>query len=83
MSERDWMLIRLGQLLDLVARPHRCEEAALPFEVRATLLQLGVPCSEQTPREELVAQLWALKRNLQAAITPGWGGPGITPPSAA
>jgi len=83
MSERDWLLIRLGEMLNRLARPHPCDES-LPVEVRATLRQLGVPCNERTPREELVARLWARKRSLlTAAMHPGWGGPGITPPSAA
>lgn len=76
------MLIRLGQMLDAITRPHRCDEA-LPVDVRATLWQLGVPCNDRTPREELVARLWERKRSLLTAINPGWGGPGITPPSAA
>lgn len=83
MGERDWMLIKLGEMLDRIARPHRCEEEALPLDVRATLWQLGVPCNERTPRQELVARLWARKRSLLTAMHPGWGGPGITPPSAA
>ena len=83
MGERDWMLLRLGEMLDMVARPHRCEEEALPVDVRATLWQLGVPCNERTPREELVAKLWARKRSLLTTIQPTWGGPGFTPPTAA
>jgi hypothetical protein len=82
MREQERTLARLAQVLDVVARPHRCNEP-LPLEVRATLFQLGVPCNELTTREELVASLWARKRTLLMAIQPGWGGPAITPPSAA
>ncbi len=82
MGERERLLRRLGELLDVVARPHGCNEA-VPVEVRAALWQLGVPCSELTPREELVEMLWARKRNLLSAFQPGWGGPGFTPPTAA
>jgi hypothetical protein len=81
MSERDWQLMRLGEMLSLLARPHPCDES-LTVDVRANLWKLGVPCNELTPREELVARLWAKKRSL-TAMQPGWGGPGITPPTAA
>jgi hypothetical protein len=77
------LLIRLGAMLNRLARPHPCDES-VPLDVWATLWQLGVPCSGRTPREELVATLWARKRSLlNAAMQPGWDGPGITPPSAA
>ncbi len=76
------MLVRLGRILDQIARPHRCDEA-LPVEVQASLWQLGVPCNGLTPRDELVASLWARKRSLLVAMQPEWGGPGINPPSAA
>jgi hypothetical protein len=82
MSEHERMLIRVGKLLDQLARPHRCEEA-LPIDVQATLWQLGFPCNELTTREELIPRLWARKRSLMSAGGPGWGGPGLTPPSAA
>lgn len=82
MSERERMLIRLVDIIEQIARPHRYEEA-LPTEVQAGLWQLGFPCNEQTPREELIPQLWARKRSLLTGIGHGWHGPGITPPSAA
>ncbi|HET9782972.1 MAG TPA: hypothetical protein VFR33_14485 [Candidatus Dormibacteraeota bacterium] len=83
MSEHETMLIRVGRLLDQLARPYRCEEA-LPVEVQATLWQLGFPCNDLTPREELIPRLWARKRSLLLSMGgPGWGGPGLTPPSAA
>ena len=82
MSEQELMLVRLGQALDRVARPHRCDEA-LPGELQANLWRLGVPCDAQTPREELVSLLWARKRNLSLAYQPRWDGPGTTPLNAA
>ena len=82
MSERELMLVHLGQVLDQVARPHRCDED-LTEEVQATLWRLGVPCDAQTPREEVVSHLWARKRNLSLAFQPTWDGPGVTPPTAA
>ncbi len=82
MSDREWTLIRLGQQLSRLARPHPCDET-LPDDVREALWQLGVPCNARTAREELVARLWARKRSLLAAAKAGWSGPGITPPSAA
>ncbi len=72
MSEHEELLLQLGDVLARIARPHRVDEA-LPQEVKASLWQLGFPCHELTPREELIAQLWARKRILQ----------GVTPPSAA
>jgi hypothetical protein len=81
MSDHEWLLVQLGDLLSKVARPHRCDDA-IPVDVRAALWQLGLPCSELTPREEVIARLWAKKRSLTAMV-PGWGGPGITPPAAA
>lgn len=80
MSEDERTLMQLGQILDKIARPHRCDEA-LPVDLRAALWQVGVPCTELTPREELVARLWARKRNLLMVVQPGWSGP--TAPSAA
>jgi hypothetical protein len=51
--------------------------------VRASLWQLGLACGDRTTREELVARLWARKRSLLSAMQAGWGGPGVTPPTAA
>jgi len=82
MGEHERMLVRLVTILDQLARPHGCDEA-LPIEVQAGLWQLGFPCDEQTPREELIPKLWARKRSLLIGIGEGWRGPGITPPSAA
>jgi hypothetical protein len=82
MSERELMLVHLGQALDRVARPHRCDEA-LPVELQANLLRLGLPFDAQTPRKQLVSLLWARKRNLSLAFQPRWDGPGTTPLSAA
>lgn len=82
MSDDERTLKLLGEALDRVARPHACDEA-IPVDVRATLWQLGVPCTELTPRQELVARLWARRRTLLMAIQPHWGGPTVTPPSAA
>ena len=82
MSEQEIMLVQLVDALRKVARPHPCDQA-LPVDVQASLWQLGVPCNEATPRQELVAQLWARKRTLQTAARPPWGGPEATPPSAA
>jgi hypothetical protein len=82
MSEHEQMLVSLGKVLEQIARPYGCEEA-LPAEIRAALWQLGFPCSELTPREELIPRLWARKRSLLAGIGSEWSGPGLTPPSAA
>ncbi|HXI96115.1 MAG TPA: hypothetical protein VNG04_08300 [Candidatus Acidoferrum sp.] len=82
MKEKELMLVQLGQALDRVARPHRCDEA-LPVELQANLWRLGVPCEADTPRAELVSLLWARKRNLSVAFEPRWNGPGATPPNAA
>lgn len=82
MSEHERMLVQLGNLLSKVARPYRCEDA-LPDEVREGLWELGFVCSAKTPREELIARLWARKRSLMLSMQPEWGGPGFTPPSAA
>jgi hypothetical protein len=76
------MWVQLGQALDEVARPYRCD-AGLPGAVQASLWRLGVPCDEQTPREQLVALIWARKRSLSLADKPRWGGPGATPPNNA
>jgi len=82
MSEQELMLVQVGQALDQVARPHRCEDV-LPVEVQATLWRLGVPCDELTPRDEVVSLLWARKRNLSLSVQPRWSPPGQTPPTAA
>jgi len=82
MSEHELLLFQLGDVLAKVARPYRCD-AEIPVDVRAQLWQLGLPCTELTPREELVARLWAKKRSLLTAMRPEWGGPGVTPPAAA
>jgi hypothetical protein len=82
MGEHERMLIRLGKMLDQIARPYGCEEM-LPAEVRASLWQLGFPCSELTTREELISRLWERKRSLLMVTGPDWGGPQLTPPSAA
>lgn len=82
MSEQEIMLIQLKDALRKVARPYAWDQA-LPVDVQASLWRLGVPCDEATPREELVAQLWARQRSLQMAVHSPWGGPGSTPPSAA
>jgi hypothetical protein len=76
------MLVQVGQVLQAVARPYRCD-APLPGHVQASLWRLGVPCGELTPREHVVAILWARKRSLSSAVQPPWRGPGATPPSAA
>jgi hypothetical protein len=82
MSEHELLLVEVGNLLSRVARPHACDDG-LPDDVQAGLWALGLPCGEETSREELVARLWARKRSLLLTVQPGWGGPGITPPSAA
>jgi hypothetical protein len=82
MSEREKLLVRLGKLLEQIARPHPCHQA-LPAEVQASLWQLGFQCDEATPREELIPRIWERKRTLLAGVGPEWGGPGLTPPSAA
>ena len=81
MSEHELMLVELGELLARVARPHRCDDV-LPVDVQATLWQLGLPCTELTSREDVIARLWAKKRSLLTAMEPV-GGPGVTPPAAA
>lgn len=82
MGEHERMLAQLGEMLAKIARPHRADDD-LPLEVKVNLRQLGFPCSELTTREELITRLWARKRSLLTAMQPEWGGPGITPPSAA
>jgi len=82
MSEHELMLVQVGEVLSKVARPHRCDDA-LPVDVRAALWQLGFACNELTSREEVIVRLWAKKRSLLSTMQPGWGGPGVTPPTAA
>ena len=82
MSEHERMLVTLGRVLERIARPHPAGES-LPMEVQASLWQLGFPCNELTPREELIPRLWARRRSLLAGFGPEWGGPGLTPPTAA
>ena len=82
MSEQELMLVQLGQVLHEVARPYSCD-APLPGHIQANLWRLGVPCDELTPREDVVALLWARKRSLTVAVQPTWRGPGATPPNAA
>jgi hypothetical protein len=82
MSEHEKMVFRLGEVLSQIARPYGLDQA-LPADVRSSLWQLGFPCNELTPREELIARLWARKRSLQMLLQPQWGGPGATPPAAA
>ena len=82
MSDHEEALYRVGQMLAQIARPYRVDES-LPIDVRTNLWQLGFACNEMTPREELIARLWARKRSLQIMVPPQWGGPGATPPSAA
>lgn len=76
------MLVQVAQALHEVARPYSCD-AALPGHVQASLWRLGVPCDELTPRERVVALLWARKRSLSLAVQRKWQGPGATPPNAA
>lgn len=50
--------------------------------VQASLWQLGVPCTDVTPREVVIARLWSLKRvitQVQLNETQAGG----RPPSAA
>jgi hypothetical protein len=82
MSEHELMLVEVGQVLNQVARPHLCD-APLPADIQASVCRLGLPCDERTPREDLVARLWARKRSLSMANQPTWDGPGTTPPNAA
>jgi hypothetical protein len=82
MDEREITLSLLGEMLAKVARPHHADDE-LPSEVRRKLGLLGLPDVEFATREELIAGLWARKRSVLMAMEPDWGGPGITPPSAA
>jgi hypothetical protein len=82
MSDHERMLVTLGSVLERIARPHPPDES-LPADVQASLRQLGFPCDELTPREELIPRLWERKRSLLASFGPEWGGPGLTPPTAA
>jgi hypothetical protein len=76
------ILVQLGQVLQQVARPYSCD-APLPGTVQADLWRLGVPCDALTPREQLIALIWARKRNLSMPGHPTLGGPGGVPPNAA
>ena len=82
MSEQERLLSQLGEILSQIARPHAVDDE-LPPDLRSGLCQLGFPCTDVTTREELISKLWARKRTLEAAMRPRWGGPGVTPPSAA
>jgi hypothetical protein len=83
MSDHERMLLTLGSVLERIARPHPPDES-LPADVQASLRQLGFPCDELTPREELIPRLWERKRSLLQSFGPEWGdGPGLTPPTAA
>jgi len=80
MGERERMLVLLGDLLGKIARPYRAGDE-LPVEVRDKLWRIGLPCGEQTSRQELIARLWARKRSLMAPMQQDRGGQ--TPPNAA
>lgn len=82
MGEHERLLTQLGEMLSKIARPYPVEDE-LPHELRSGLCQLGFPCTDVTTREELISRLWARKRMLLAAMQAQWGGPGVTPPSAA
>lgn len=82
MSEQELMLAQVGNVLSQVARPHSCDQT-IPVDIQARLWQLGFPCDELTPREKVIAQLWARKRTLQVNLQSLWGGSGPTPPAAA
>lgn len=62
----------LADLLKQVARPHPVGEQLAP-DLQASLWQLGVACESSTPRQRVVALLWARRRTMTDA----------TPPSAA
>jgi hypothetical protein len=59
----------LARLLEQVARPHPIDEE-LPADLQASLWQLGVPCDGSTPRQDVVALLWARRRSMLDAIGP-------------
>ena len=79
MSEHELLLFQLGDVLAKVARPYRCD-AEIPVDVRAQLWQLGLPCTELTPRQELAARLWAKKRSLLTAMRPECASMSCAPP---
>jgi hypothetical protein len=83
MSEQELMLVKVGQVLAQIARPHRCGDDGVPAELQANLWELGVACGDLTPREDVIAQLWARKRTLRVSIEPLWDGPAPTSPAAA
>lgn len=70
MTQEEHTLAQLGVALSHLARPHDCDETLSP-RVQATLQQLGLSCDERTPREALIAELWARKRSLSMAFLPG------------
>ncbi len=82
MDGRERTLSLLGEMLARVARPHRADDE-LPTEVLRKLGLLGLASDQFATREDLIAGLWARKRSVLMAMEPDWGGPGITPPSAA
>jgi hypothetical protein len=63
-SDQELVLILDAALAEL-SRPHRCDEPITPI-VRDALRQLGLVSDESTPRADLIAQIWARKR--QAAL---------------
>ena len=75
------MLVQVGQALAQLARPYAREDT-VPSQVLATLWQLGMPCDALTPREVLIAELWARKRSLSVAFRPSPGNHDWTPPAA-
>lgn len=82
MREHERLLTRLTDVLKEIARPYSCD-AAIPVAVQAQLWRLGVACEATTPREDLIAVLWARRRTLETTPIPFAGGPGATPPPAA
>ena len=67
MTQQEHTLATLGVALSQLARPHGCEETLSP-RVLGTLKQLGVDCDGLTPRQDLIAELWARKRHLVTAF---------------
>ena len=64
MSDQELALI-LDTALAEISRPHRCGQPLRPI-LRDALCELGLMCDESTPRIDLIAQVWARKR--QAAL---------------
>lgn len=81
MSEQELMLLQVGQVIERIARPHRCDES-IPVELQSNLLQLGFSCDGGTSREALITSLWARKRSLLLDVNRFWSGPTSTPPAA-